>query len=461
MAHDYRGKLYFFPAVLPLMAIVPWLLTAAGTIAGIVIGVLGRKRSALFVKAGMAVCACAFLVAGILYWPSFRLRYIEQGTNLSTGAAVPVTEIFGAPEPGKVPSVTPRAAWDTWNPLWSTSTTRRALSNTVIEGDLVIVGTWEGTVDAFALGNGKPLWSVKKKEPVIALAGASKTLLLAGEGVHTSPSASLTAIRLPDGRVLWDRVFQGHLESSAAYSEEANRIWVGTGPAGLWCLDSRNGAVIWHKKGVHVDSTPLVSGGIVYFSGQEDGGKKESVFFALDQENGSESWRLTLPGSPWGSPVLDAANDQIITTSGIGQIGLIRETDQGWAHAISLRDHKLRWSRPLPGNPLESSVILPAHGLVIFTITKGEILAVRADNGKDVWSSPLGEQIVAELDLDDRQSPPRLVSLATDGKLRVQSALTGRFLDEHAFAPGNNSGPRFLPDGIVLALPQSVVRYHW
>lgn len=447
--------------MLPLIAIVPWLLTAFGTVAGIVIGFLSRKRSPRFLKIGLAACAGIFIVAGILLWPSFRLRYIDRGTSLSTGKGLPETKTLGTLEPDSPPLTGTHAAWDTWRPLWSTATERRPLSNPVIAGRIVVVGTWEGTVDAYALNSGKPIWTVKKNEPVIAITHASDSLLLAGEGLHTAPFAALTAIGLPDGRVLWDRVFQGHLESPAAYSAASNRIWVGTGPAGLWCLDARDGSVIWHKGGVHVDSTPLLAHDQVYFSGQEDGGKMESVFFALNQSDGTESWRLTLPGMPWGSPMMDTTNEQILTTSGIGQIGIIRESDRGWAHAISLRDHKLRWSRPLSGNPLETSIVLGAHGLVVITIQKGEIIALRSESGQDAWSSQLGEQIVAELDLDDNQQPPRLVSLATDGKLRVQSALTGRFLDEHTFAPGNNSAPRFLSDGILLALPRAIERYQW
>jgi len=458
---NHKNKIYFFPAVLPLIAIVPWLLTAFGTLASIVIGILGRRRSSRFLKIGFSVCALSFIAAGALLWPSFRLRYLDKGTSLNTGSALPLLTTLGALEQESPTLPETRAAWDSWRPLWSTATEKRPLSNPVVAGSIVAVGTWEGTVDAFALSNGKPLWTVKKKEPVIAITHASDSLLLAGEGLHTAPFAALTAISLPDGRVIWDRVFQGHLESPAAYSAESNRIWVGTGPAGLWCLDARDGSVIWHKGGIHVDSTPLLANDLVYFSGQEDGGEKESVFFALNQKDGKESWRISIPGMPWGSPMLDTANEQILTTSGIGQIGIVRETDRGWAHAISLRDHKIRWTRPLSGNPLESSIVLGAQGLVIFTIQNGEIIALRTDSGKEAWSSQLGEQIVAELDIDDNQQPPRLVSLATDGKLRIQSAVTGRFLDEHTFPPGNNSAPRFLRDGILLALPRSIQRFHW
>jgi outer membrane protein assembly factor BamB len=440
------------------MAVVPWLLTAFGALAGFVAGLLARRQGRRIFLVVLGASVISLAAAAWLFWPKVTLKYVDQGSRIRATADLPVVESVGVLEGEREPEMPPRAAWDTWKAVWSTPTPNRSLSDPLISSGLVIIGTWEGTVEAFSLFSGKAIWRVKKHEPVIALAAAG-TLLLAGEGVHTSEISALTAISLPEGRVLWSREFNGHLESSPTI--EGDLIYLGAGPAGFYCLRASDGEVIWKRGGIHVDSTPLVSSGTVYFAGQEKEGPEESLFLALDASTGKEFWNVKIPGQPWGSPSLDTARGQILITSGVGQIGLLRESDRGWAHAISLKDQIVRWTRPLAGTPLETSILLPGPGLLIATATKGEIVAIRAESGAVAWTQPTGAQILAQPDLDQSHQPPRIASLDTNGKLRLQSALTGAFLDEHDFAPGANSGPRFLPDGILIALPRSIQRYRW
>lgn len=454
----HSGKIYFFPAVLPLMAVVPWLLTAFGAVAGFLAGLLAKRSRRPVYLAALVLSLLSLSSAAWLFWPKATLRFVDDGSRLRDAGKLPVTESLGSLAGESEPAPAPRAAWDSWKPVWSTAVARRPLSDPVITAGLVIVGTWDASVDAYSLASGKPVWSVKKNEPVIALTLAGE-VLLAGEGVHTSEIAALTAIRLSDGKALWSREFNGHLESPATVHE--GLIYLGAGPAGFYCLRASDGELVWKRAGVHVDSTPLVHGGLVYFAGQEAEGSEESVLLALRAADGSEAWRVKIPGQPWGSPSLDSERNQLLLTSGIGQIGLLRDSDRGWAHAVALGERTLRWTRPLLGTPLETAIFLPGPGLMITTATKGEIVALRADTGTVAWTQPIGTQIVAQPDLDDLHQPPRLASLDTDGQLRIQSALTGAFLDEHSFAPGANSAPRFLSDGILIALPRVIARYRW
>lgn len=440
------------------MAVVPWLLTAFGALAGFLAGLLAKKKGQRIFLAALGVSLVSLAAAAWLFWPKVTLKYVDQGSRLRAAADLPNTELLGVLGGEREPETPPRAAWDTWKAVWSTTTPNRSLSDPLISSGLAIIGTWEGTVESFSLVSGKAIWRVKKREPVIALAAAGN-LLLAGEGVHTSEISALTAISLPEGKVLWSREFNGHLESPPTI--EGEHIYLGAGPAGFYCLRAADGELVWKRGGIHVDSTPLVSGGTVYFAGQEKEGTDESVLLALDAATGKEAWNVKIPGQPWGSPSLDTSRGQLLLTSGVGQIGLLRESDRGWAHAISLKDQVVRWTRPLAGTPLEAAILLPGPGLLIATATKGEIVALRAESGAVAWTQPIGAQIVAQPDLDLSHQPPRIASLDTNGKLRLQSALTGAFLDEHDFAPGANSGPRFLSDGILIALPRSIQRYRW
>lgn len=454
------GKIYFFPAVLPLLAVVPWLLTAFGTLAGFVAGLLAKKGGRKIFAVVLAMSFVSLGAAAYLFWPKVTLKYVDDGSRLRPADRLPTTETLGSTAGETEPPTPTGAAWDTWKPLWTTATPRRSLSDVVYALDLVISGTWEGTVDAYSATTGKPVWSVKKKEPVIALT-PGVDVVFAGEGVHTSEISALTAINAADGKVRWSREFNGHLESAGYLGRTGSQelLYMGAGPAGFYCLRTGNGEILWKRAGLHVDSRPLVIEDTVYFAGQEVEGADKSIFLALDSLTGVEKWRLELPGMPWGSPLYDAGREQILITSGVGQIGIRRDTDKGWAHSISLKDHRIRWTRPLSGMPLEKSIFFAGPDLFLVTTTNGETVALRAENGSVAWDEKLDADIVADLALDLRNG--RVLSLDVNGKLRVRNALTGAYIDEHTFSPGANSGPSPRDDGIVLALPRTISRYRW
>lgn len=446
--------------MLPLLAVVPWLLTAFGTMAGFVAGLLAKKGGRKIFLGVLALSFVSLGAAAYLFWPKVTLKYVDDGSRLRPRDRLPTTETLGSTAGEREQPAPSGAAWDTWRPLWSTNTPRRALSDVAYALDLVMVGTWEGTVDAYSAATGKPVWSLKKKEPVIALT-PGLNVVFAGEGVHTSEISALTAINVADGRALWSREFNGHLESAGYLGGKDSQelLYMGAGPAGFYCIRTGNGEILWKRSGLHVDSRPLVIDDTVYFAGQEVEGAEKSIFLALNASTGAERWRIDLLGMPWGSPLYDSGREQILITSGVGQIGLRRNTDKGWAHAISLKDRQIRWTRPLSGMPLEKSIFFAGPDLYLVTTTNGETVALRAENGSVAWDEKLDADIVADLSLDLRNG--HVLSLDVNGKLRVRNALTGAYVDEHTFSPGANSGPSPRPDGIVLALPRTIARYRW
>ncbi len=439
-------KLYFFPAFLPLAEALPWLLTAFGAFAGFVLGSRTSNRAVIWAARGLCL---ALLVGGTAYaWPRLRWKLHARESRLTE---LPELTVLGEAVPAEsAPAVPFRAEW---REAWQVKPSTRALSNPVRAGALLLLGTWENSVEAVSIRNGAPVWRVQKKEPVYSLALASPTLLLAGEGLHASPSSALTAIELPSGRALWSREFAGHIESApTAFGE---KIWVGTGPAGLWCLSARDGAVLWHSSSGHVDSTPLLEGETLYFSSQPDETKEEATFWALDSATGSEKWKLALPGQPWGSPRF--FGKLLVTSTGIGQIGVPKPEDKGWVHGIDVGARKLLWSTELGGNPIEASV--PVGDLAVFALTKGELVAVRTSTGAVAWRRPLPQTVEAE-PVGEPGSGTVAVT-GTLGHFTLVNGHTGAVLAEHDYEAGINSALLFLPDGAVLASPSVLRRFQW
>jgi outer membrane protein assembly factor BamB len=430
--------LYFFPAALPLVAFVPWLLTFAGT----VFGYYFAERTKRWAWSATAFVVCA--ASAVVYVNLPRWSIGADETRATPAERLPRTEYFQTRGPAAVPSS-----------VWSTKTPRASLSNPVITGNLVIVGTWKNTVDAYSLDGGRPVWSMQKSEPVSALTLVNDRLLLAGEGVHTAKVAGLTAIEIPGGKALWQREIVGHLEAPAAFTK--SRLFVSAGPGGLWCLNLADGSVNWRIKNIHVDSTPLLTGGLVLFLAQEDESKPESVLLAVRESDGREQWRVKITGQPWGSPVMDEARGQILFTSGIGQVGPSKESNRGWAHAVSLAENKLKWTTPLAGHPLGVDEFLRERGLIFYTSTNGEVRALNTSNGETVWKTKLSGDTVSPAVL--RQDGKALTSLTTAGELRMIEPLTGETLATRKFEQGGTPDPVYLEDGLLVALPYRMLRY--
>jgi len=447
---NHRGKLYFFPAFLPLVEILPWLLTAMGALAGFLLGARGRWKK--FVWPARALFVLSLVGLGWFVWPRVYWHFQAEGSRLTE---LPVLETIAPPPPTpEIKSAAFRPGH--WRDLWQVKLSSRALSSPVISGGLVIFGTWENTVEAYSIKDGSLVWRVQKKEPVFALALASPTLLFAGEGLHTSPSAAITAISLPSGKPLWSREFPGHIES--APTATANHVWLGTGPAGLWCLDAQSGAVVWHAKIGHVDSTPLLTDGSLFVSSQPVEGENKSILWRMDPASGKIQWSLSLPGQPWGSPHFDANSQLLVTSTGVGQVGVNLATDHGWAHGISLNG-KSAWTTELSGNPIEASVQPAGSGLVVFALTKGEVVALKSASGEIAWHRPLTGPMQADLALEPASGT--VAAASSGGTLFLFQGKSGSPLEPHLIDNASTSAPLFLPDGAVVAGPYTLRRIVW
>ena len=406
-------RLYFFPALLPLAPLLPWLLTALGALAA-VIRKLRHRRSWAWVALLLFIAA-----AGTALWQRSRLPSAAEGTRMTPTAALPKTEHFRPDEPQK--SV--KAPEGLLTEAWYHMNNRRALSGSLALPDWIIVGTYEGDVQAISIRTGEPVWSLRKSEPVLSPAAIYKNTAFIGEGLHTALRSALTAIDLATGDARWQREFLGHIESAPAIDEARGRLYSVSGPSGLWSLDPKDGAVLWHAKLGHVDSTPLIQGSSLWATAQPDEKKAESVLHELDPDTGKSRFELKVPGQPWGEP--QAVGDLILFTTGIGQVGPATPTDRGWSHALSIKTHQLAWSVSLETMPLPQSTLSIPLGLVFHTLKSGKVVALNLRDGHTEWSFDLGAPCLAG---------PALVgggviaALPTDGHLVLLNAKTGKLL---------------------------------
>ena len=407
-------RLYFFPALVPLVELVPWLLTLLGAVAG------AAGFTSFVQKHRRIIWALAFgfmVAAGLLYVKDRGgFEIMLRGTR-----AIPASA-FTVPLQNNMAPIVQLAPPTAFAPIWTKRMDKQILSTPVIAGGKLIYGLFKGDIGALDTNTGAPLWRLTTPNPVFALTLGPKGRLYACEGLHTTRFASLYAITPESGVIQWQRSFSGHLEETISFSADDKSLYLGTGPNGLWRVGTNDGAVIWHADIGHIDAAPLVDGDKIYVPAQDERAQK-TYFYALNAADGTVAWRMKLPGQPWGSPVMNEARDRILTTTGNGQIGITRETDAGWAQGISL-DGQLLWQLPLPGMPLQPSLYIPREDIIIHSIKSGDIVALHASDGGKAWTAEAEGDLHAPATL--ARNDELLVAVTYDGNLTIHDAATGK-----------------------------------
>lgn len=434
------GRLYFFPAFLPLIELVPWLLTVIAALAGMAGFSRLKYKKYILVLASL----CFVTAGGALIHAMPDKEIVDNGTRLLAPDKFPVAEFYD-----QAAEFVPRQAIS-FGEIWTRPLKKQVLSTPVVAGNLLVFGSFENSVEALSLQTGKAVWSLPQDAPVFSLTGDTEGVIYVGEGLHHTQAAFLSAIEARTGAVLWRREFLGHIEEAVTLSADKNRLWLGTGPGGVWSLDARDARVVWHRALGHIDSEPLVHDGVLYVPAQADESRQETKFFALNARNGKTLWQLDQPGQPWGSPVFDGPTKTILTSTGLGQIGVSKSTDKGWAQAVTT-DGKLRWQTDLPGMPLQPPAHIPEDGIIIHTIKNGEIFALNTADGSIVWKTRVGADTQAPATLVTGFGVPMLAVTTYEGILSIHNALTGDVLARRNVGKFSTSSPVVSGDALYVA----------
>lgn len=420
LKHKYSGTLFFFPALLPLAELVPWVLALLGAVAG----VAGFSFPVFWRRHRRVILSAMLVLAGGCAW--FAYDRMPDIAVVDTGTAAIDHLVYPQPVRGTAQPVPTALTAGAFRVLWSQPLGQQVLSSPVLDDDVIIFGSLGGSVEALWRANGLPVWSLPMMGPVTALTKGPDHVVFAGEGLHEDASAILTALDARDGTVLWQRSFLGHLESEGTVDADRHVLWISAGPGGLWAVDTRDGAVIWHAPLGHIDSAPLHHGGHVYIAADkaEQDDVHDTVFSALDDRKGKTLWQIPLPGQPWGSPLWHAGSGRIIMTTGTGQIGVRRENDSGWAQAIT-PDGEVVWQVNLPDMPLQPPVYYAPDDLYIHTTKTGGIVALHAQDGSVAWHVATGHEYQSSAILVTHTPRPLLVAVDWDGEIALRDPATG------------------------------------
>ncbi len=244
------------------------------------------------------------------------------------------------------------------------------------------------------------------------------------------------------------------------------RVYAMDSESRVAALDLRTGRVLWR-----VELAPEaeeddghISGGLAYNQGRIFAATGFGQAIALDAKSGKILWRRSLPGAMRAAPTVRAGRVFVVTLDNRSFALNAQTGEQIWNHSGIVESAAL----------LGSASPAVDGGVVIVPYSSGELVALRAENGRLLWSDSLASlkrsDIVSALShirgrpVIDRG---RVIALSHSGIMAAYDLRTGRRLWERDI--GGVESPWVAGDYIFVltndaeaaAVNRDTGRVHW
>ena len=271
-----------------------------------------------------------------------------------------------------------------------------------IDGDTVVVTLGDGEIHALALADGSVRWTANVSAGLPSLASSLWAPPVIADGVvYAGVQFRLAAFDVATGAQRW------HHDISNTYPWLGSRAApaIGDGVAlatfsradGLVAYSTADGAVRWtvsDSTTAAINAAPVIDGGVAYVAGAT------GDVSAFDLATGRRRWtnNVTPGGFDWGY--------SITATPALANGTLFVPTQWNDLVALDAATGTQRWRYATPRGPLELAHYRSAQGgfagspivagdVVWIGRPDGELVALSAANGHELWSTALGSPIVS------------------------------------------------------------------
>jgi len=458
---QYRGTFFIFPSLIPLIEILPWLLTLVGSAAGGIVVIRAFLKQHYRKVLLFGVLTLSILGTGGLFIMAHANHQFENAgsqlvaesdwSNLETKTALP---------PYSFPA--PPYLWDgqELQNVWTVRSRETLLSTPILTDEIMLIGTFKNTLQARALKDGSLLWTLKKNNPIYSPPKVVQDKIYVGEGLHMAANSKLSALSYPDGTVLWEREFPSHLESYPVMDEKNKHLWIAGGATGLWCLNADTGTKLWWAQIGHIDSAPLYKNRRLFTAAKLKEDEDGSAFFELSPENGKILWSIPLEGNPI-SDTQDLGDDQLLIATAYGQIGLNKATDNGWVYGIDLdKPNKIKWKTKLSTMPMPDGQLSKDRKTIYYALKNGQIWALNTKNGDVLWIKKYGNEYKSNLALYEEGEKAFLIAHeAQTGHVHILEAQTGETIKTLDFKCGSYVAPIYKNGMLYITTPYDIYAY--
>jgi len=248
-----------------------------------------------------------------------------------------------------------------------------------------------GNVYCIDAKNAEIIWKFPTAKQIFSSPSVAYDKVYIGEGLHYDADCKLYCIDKNSGKLVWEYQTSSHVESSPYVVD--GKVFFAAGDDGVYCLDAETGEVKWQYKGIHVDGSPAVWLGGVYF-GTAYG---EFAVYCLDAETGEKVWKTKMDYNVWGSPSIASGKVYF----GVGHSTFVEESEElaGGVVCLNARTGEKEWFYDVKDTVL--SAISIAKDQVFFGAYDGNVYTISADSGKLRWKTEVDSPVLSSVAVVD------------------------------------------------------------
>jgi outer membrane protein assembly factor BamB/predicted phosphodiesterase len=182
------------------------------------------------------------------------------------------------------PDFSVNASYSSVHERWRVNTGSTVGSSPAVAGECVIVGNNEGFVEGYSLRTGKKLWSFRTGASVYSTAAAVR-VHGAFRAVVGSSDGAIYCLDARNGKVIWTHHAQGPVVASPMIKDGV--VYCGASDGVFRALSLATGETVWEFAGVggFVESTPIAYDRKIIF------GAWDTYLYALDERTGTLVWK--------------------------------------------------------------------------------------------------------------------------------------------------------------------------
>jgi eukaryotic-like serine/threonine-protein kinase len=294
---------------------------------------------------------------------------------------------------------TPRAPGPTR--LWTFEPAERGaiLASPLVVGERIYVPLirdghpTSGAVYCLDRQTGKPIWRFHdggRMQQTFSSPWLANGRLYVGDGMHQDFHGKLYCLDAGTGRKYWDFATAGHVESSPCVQD--GKVFFGAGDDGIYALDVATGRQVWHQaSGLHVDTSPAVVGHRLYAGSGTSVACTKTEVFALDTLDGHIIWHEATKLPVWGSPTLDQG--QVFYGLGNGRLLEHPERPAGAVICVDSFNGRRLWTWNGSESVFDRPIVDQDH--VYFGARDGLCYCLDRTNGHLKWRADVGSAVVA------------------------------------------------------------------
>ncbi len=232
--------------------------------------------------------------------------------------------------------------------LWRTSLSSEVLALPTVTFDKVIVRMSDGRVTAVNKADGRPVWTYKRRQPLLSLRGVSRPVAKAGQVLVGLDDGHLVSLAEEDGQITWDKAVtipRGSTELQRMVDIDADPVvdqgvvYVASYNGKLSAITQSSGQPMWSRD-LSIFAGVTIAGSRLFVVDDQD------HIWAIDRRTGASYWKQDmLHARRLGAPVV------------VGDHVLVADLE-GYIHAFDVSDGHLSDRKRIDDSGIASMRVL-------------------------------------------------------------------------------------------------------